>query len=323
MASTIADLPAELIEAVLVMAAASGNPNSIAALSQTNKLFYRLIYCCPDQHLWREIFLTTFDDPRPALNHMNTMSGGHPNLELNWTQEYIDRISAASSQSEVLRIPASLSAVKALLSVIATSLPFPSSLPLSLTVLTEFPVSRPAIPQTHSAVPALYPLPPCPAVSTSAPPDSAFTSDEDDDMPPLPITRPRYLVACLRHAIPQTRTPAGHDDDDDDDGDEDEDEEEPSELDLMIFGNRLPAPDLSPPIEPYELIPDYVWLASARIVVEANLREVSKQSPYPAAFSMGDICRGSPGPREGSETGKSNHDEVEGWDWAGVSGIWK
>lgn len=165
MASTIADLPAELIEAVLVMAAASGNPNSIAALSQTSKLFYRLIYCCPDQHLWREIFLTTFDDPRPALNHMSTMSGGHPNLELNWTQEYIDRISAAryirrpvqtmapvSSQSEVLRIPASLSVVKALLSVITTSLPFPSSLPLSLTVLTELPVSNAHF-ATQSSIP--------------------------------------------------------------------------------------------------------------------------------------------------------------------------
>lgn len=470
MASTIADLPAELIEAVLVMAAASGNPNSIAALSQTSKLFYRLIYCCPDQHLWREIFLTTFDDPRPALNHMSTMSGGHPNLELNWTQEYIDRISAAryirrpvqtmapvSSQSEVLRIPASLSVVKALLSVITTSLPFPSSLPLSLTVLTELPVSNahfapminsPPFPPLLLLLTANYSamlggsvnvtwlqdlleigLPPeltrtlmatlsfdvqghapyqptltstshldgsevdqpfhklicCtgfipitarPAVSTSAPPDSASTSDEDEDMPPLPITRPRsplytpeeqsadarklarrrvydmrYLgPARMRGPFQPVHRDAEsnqleievEDEDDGDDDDEEDDEEEPNELDLMIFGNRLPAPDLSPPIEPYELIPDYVWLASARIVVEANLRDVFKQSPYPAAFSMGDILPymrkmqtmcigGSPGywdawanrPKEASKTGKSNQDEVEGWDWAGVSGIWK
>jgi hypothetical protein len=129
-------------------------------------------------------------------------------------------------------------------------------------------------------------------------------------------------------------------DDDDDDGEE---EEEPNEIERLIFVVRPPIPDLRPPIEPYELIPDYVWLASARIVVEANLREVFTQSPYPTAFSMGDILPymrkmqtmcigGSPGywdawanrpSRKGSESGKSEQDQDEGWDWAGVSGIWK
>lgn len=135
-----------------------------------------------------------------------------------------------------------------------------------------------------------------------------------------------------------------HDEEDEDEEDEDEEDD----LGLMHLGlmNGRRVPDLSPPINPYELVPDYVWLASARIVVEANLREMFRQSPYrTAAFSTGDILPymrkmhtvcigGSPGywnawenrPREGEGSegsGKSKQGEVEGWDWAGVSGIWK
>lgn len=362
--------------------------------------------------------------------------------------------------------------MKALLSVITTSLPFPSSPPISLTILTDFPepnthfapmINSPPFPpllllltanysamlgsvnvtwlqdlleigfppeltrtlmaklsfdvQGHAPyqptltsaslwdgsevgqlfhklicctgfIPITAPAPeltdtsaPGAAVSMSAPPDSASTSDEDEDMPPLPITRPRSSsytpeeqsadartlarrrVYDMRYLGPArmwgpfqpvqrdaTDSPESNqleildedENEDDDDDDDEEDDDEADDLDLMVFGNRHPIPDLSPPIEPYELIPDYVWLASARIVVEANLREVFKQSPYPTAFSTGDILPymrkmetmcigGSPGywdawanrPRKGSESEKSKQDEVEGWDWAGVSGIWK
>ncbi|KAJ8581250.1 hypothetical protein M405DRAFT_938371, partial [Rhizopogon salebrosus TDB-379] len=165
MAPTITDLPAELIEAVLILSAASDNPGSVAALSQTSKFFHDLIYMCPDQHLWREIFLTTFDDPRPALNHLSTISGGHPSFDahkFDWTREYVHRISAAtylrhlpptskdtaplkarpttrstSVLHEVLGIPSLLPALKALLSVVNTSTPFPSSPSISLTILTN------------------------------------------------------------------------------------------------------------------------------------------------------------------------------------------
>ncbi|KAG1856038.1 hypothetical protein DFJ58DRAFT_785133 [Suillus subalutaceus] len=484
MASTFADLPAELTEAVLVASAASGNPNSITALSQTCKFFYDLIYRCPDQHLWREIFLTTFDDPRPALNHLSTISGGHPSLEFNWTQEYINRIGAAryirrpvqttapvSSQSD---IPTSLSVVKALLSVITTSLPFPSSPPISLTFLTDSPESNsrfapminsppfppllllltanysallgsvnatwlqdlleigfppeltrtlmaklsfdvqghaPYQPTLSSAshwigsevgqlfhklicctgfIPIAAPAPELadtsipgawPVTSTSASPDSASALDENEDMPALPIicsrslytpegqsadarTLARRRVYDMRYLGPArmwgpfhpvrrdtTDSPQSNqldiiDEDENEDNDE-EDEDEEDDLGLMHLGlmNGRRVPDLSPPIKPYELVPDYVWLASARIVVEANLREMFRQSPFLTAFSTGDILPymrkmhtmcigGSPGywvawenrlrDEEGSEgSGKSKQGEVEGWDWAGVSGIWK
>ncbi|KAG2148968.1 hypothetical protein DEU56DRAFT_87385 [Suillus clintonianus] len=490
MASTIADLPAELIEAVLIVSAASENPNSIAALSQTSKFFHDLIYRCPDQHLWREIFLTTFDDPRPALNHLSTISGGHPSREFDWTQEYIDRISAARcirrpaqltapvcSQPEALGIPASLSVLKALLSVITTSMPFPSSPPISLTILTEFPESNsPYAPMFNSPPfppllllltadytgmlksvnvtwlqelleigfppeltrtllaklsfdvqghaphhPVLTPashwdgselgqlfhklicctgfIPisaPAPELADPSTPNSpgpadipvpgawpvASASDEDEDLPPLPITRPRPMlytaveqsadartlarrrVYDMRYigparmwgpyqhvqrdpnSSPESNQPESPDDDEDEtnEDDEDIDEDDLGLLNLgLMNGNRVP--DLSPPIQPYELVPDYVWLASARIVVEANLRDVFRLSPDPTAFSTGDILPymrkmhtmcigGSPGyweawanrpeKGEGSEkSGKSKQGEVEGWDWAGISGTWK
>src|SRR6267154_3706527 len=142
----LTDLPAELIETVLVV----GNSGSIAALSQTSKFFYELIYRCPDQHLWREIFLAIYDDPRPALNHLSIISGGHPDFDIHnfdWKHGYINRISAGSyirHSPPVLNgiapleaqttcptfSPRVVSFVKALLSAITTSTPTPSSLPV-------------------------------------------------------------------------------------------------------------------------------------------------------------------------------------------------
>lgn len=215
--------------------------------------------------------------------------------------------------------------------------------------------------------------------STSASPDSASAPDENEDMPALPITCPRFSLYTHDKQSADARTlarrrvydmrylgparmwgpfqPVRRDttdflksnqlDEDENEDNDDEDEDEEDDLGLMHLGlmNGRRVPDLSPPIKPYELVPDYVWLASARIVVEANLREEFRQSPYPSAFSTGDILPymrkmhtmcigGSPGywdawanrPRqgEGSEgSTKSKQGEVEGWDWAGVSGIWK
>jgi len=71
----------------------------ITAFSQTSRFFYDLIYGCPDQYLWREIFLTTFDDPRPALNYLSTISHGHPRFDIcnfDWTWEYASHIYAAT-----------------------------------------------------------------------------------------------------------------------------------------------------------------------------------------------------------------------------------
>lgn len=68
MGSSIQSFPAELVELTLIFAAASGNPDAISALAQTCHAFRVLVYQSADQHLWREIFLTTFDDPRVIRN---------------------------------------------------------------------------------------------------------------------------------------------------------------------------------------------------------------------------------------------------------------
>jgi len=134
--------------------------------------------------------------------------------------------------------------------------------------------------------------------------------------------------------------------DDGDDGDSDEDDDEDNDNLRLIYGTNRKS-QMNPPIAPYELVPDYVWFASARIVVEANMREAFELSEDPNAFSMGDVLPllrkmhtmrlgGSPGywngwanrPENGGEGSRASekskqNDEVEGWDWAGVAGIWK
>ena len=57
-------LPAETIEAILIHTAIAGFPAAIAAFSQTCRAHHALVYKSADHHLWREIYLSTYDDPR-------------------------------------------------------------------------------------------------------------------------------------------------------------------------------------------------------------------------------------------------------------------
>ena len=56
-------LPSEILE-IVVVSCASEHPQSIAALALTCRRLRTLIYDTTDSHLWRNLFLTTFDDPR-------------------------------------------------------------------------------------------------------------------------------------------------------------------------------------------------------------------------------------------------------------------
>ena len=62
-------LPAELLENILICCSAHGHPSSTAALAQTCQQLRTLVYHAADRHLWRAVFLTTFDDPR-VLEHL-------------------------------------------------------------------------------------------------------------------------------------------------------------------------------------------------------------------------------------------------------------
>jgi len=56
-------IPVEIIEYILTLLAADGERHAIGALATARRLLYNMVYNLPDTHLWREIFLTTFDDP--------------------------------------------------------------------------------------------------------------------------------------------------------------------------------------------------------------------------------------------------------------------
>ena len=62
--TSFSSLPTEVIENIILCTAEEGFPHAIGALSQTCRAFHTLIYKAGDHHLWRAIFLSTFDDPR-------------------------------------------------------------------------------------------------------------------------------------------------------------------------------------------------------------------------------------------------------------------
>ena len=61
-------LPTELIEEIIIISAHLGDPRIVATLSQTCQLLRSLVYHQSHKHIWREMFLVIFDDPRPALD---------------------------------------------------------------------------------------------------------------------------------------------------------------------------------------------------------------------------------------------------------------
>lgn len=78
-------LPSEVAEAIVLWTAIEGFPTAIASLAQTCRSFRDLIYNPSDTHLWREVFLTTFDDPRDV--YFARVS------EFDWSYEFQERIS--------------------------------------------------------------------------------------------------------------------------------------------------------------------------------------------------------------------------------------
>ncbi|KAH9840610.1 uncharacterized protein C8Q71DRAFT_740270 [Rhodofomes roseus] len=88
MKTSISSLPTEVVEIILVIAAVDGFPSAIGALSQTCRAFHTLTYDAADHHLWRTIFLSTFDDPRRLKYYV---SGN-----FDWCDEFKERTWAAS-----------------------------------------------------------------------------------------------------------------------------------------------------------------------------------------------------------------------------------
>ncbi|CCM00206.1 uncharacterized protein FIBRA_02234 [Fibroporia radiculosa] len=79
-------LPDELTELILIFTARAGFPTAISAFAQTCHAFHTLVYHSPDQHLWREVFLTTFDDPRRSEEWKEREA------VFDWGQEFRNRV---------------------------------------------------------------------------------------------------------------------------------------------------------------------------------------------------------------------------------------
>lgn len=98
----VLSLPPELVEQALILSAAGGFPSAIACLAQTCRYFHQLIYRSTDNHLWREVFLTTFDDPRPLLGRLRAATAFAPTGDtitdieppFDWAGEFTSRIGA-------------------------------------------------------------------------------------------------------------------------------------------------------------------------------------------------------------------------------------
>ncbi|CDO77836.1 hypothetical protein BN946_scf184714.g11 [Trametes cinnabarina] len=183
---SVLTLPTEVVELILINAAAAGHPETIAAFSQTSRAHRDLVYGPSDQHLWREIFLTTFDDPRvtgggPGWFEGNAQKAGSPkDPSFNWGEEYRKRIWAAryirrqtNPQTGIVGVwnsdlshfvpeyettERNTRALDALISVIDTAAPCPATIVFSFIPPCDGPASAGSI-SAASAYPTFPPLP--------------------------------------------------------------------------------------------------------------------------------------------------------------------
>lgn len=66
--ASLSSLPLELIEEIIIISTLLGDTSAPSTLAQTCRLFRSHVYHQQHRHLWREMFLILFDDPRPACN---------------------------------------------------------------------------------------------------------------------------------------------------------------------------------------------------------------------------------------------------------------
>ncbi|KAK0469311.1 uncharacterized protein EV420DRAFT_1633727 [Desarmillaria tabescens] len=101
--TTILSLPAELLESIIVSSSHLDGPSAIVSLSKAKSTFYELIYKSPDSHLWREVFLSQFDDPRKLGSLLGV------DASVDWEGEYKQRIKAKNHIKAHLDDPLSVS----------------------------------------------------------------------------------------------------------------------------------------------------------------------------------------------------------------------
>ncbi|KAH9946734.1 hypothetical protein B0H21DRAFT_387623 [Amylocystis lapponica] len=198
---TILTLPAEITELVLIFTAAGGFPTAISAFSQTCRVFRSLVYTTTDHHLWREVFLTTFDDPRhpggqtsaEALAAKDVQEKADADKPFDWGTEFRCRvwtanyIRASTDGTSHPSAPTARSAACArdtlaldsLLSVVHSARPCPPTIVFSFL---------------------------SPAHTTPRPGSDAASNPTYPIFPPQPHT----LLSALRRPTPSASTPIGY-----------------------------------------------------------------------------------------------------------------
>lgn len=78
-------IPLEVTEHALTFL----HPRDVASFSQTCQSAHTVVYCSPDQYLWRELFLSYFDDPRRSQGQIDDCS-----ISYNWRHEVQRRVQA-------------------------------------------------------------------------------------------------------------------------------------------------------------------------------------------------------------------------------------
>ncbi|KAH9840524.1 uncharacterized protein C8Q71DRAFT_721069 [Rhodofomes roseus] len=155
-------LPPELTEHVLILTARAGFPTAIAALAQTCRALTALVYHSPDHHLWREVFLATFDDPRRSPRWVpareRTWDWGAAFRARIWAANFFKPGPSPSASSTSLssagsddddEIERCTRALETLIDVAHTALPYPPSISFlptpqpSFTAVNTIPGSAP------------------------------------------------------------------------------------------------------------------------------------------------------------------------------------
>lgn len=80
--ASLRSLPPELIEEIIIISTLLGDVRAPSRLAQTCRAFRTLIYHQVHKHLWREMFLILFDDPRPA-HEVRAHGRGPQRVQLN------------------------------------------------------------------------------------------------------------------------------------------------------------------------------------------------------------------------------------------------
>ncbi|KAI0641699.1 hypothetical protein C8Q79DRAFT_919143 [Trametes meyenii] len=196
----LSTLPTEVIELILISTAAGGFPEAIATFSQTCRALRDLVYGPSDQHLWREIFLTTFDDPRVSgggsgwqvqEEHRQT-NPPTKDLTFDWGKEFCTRIWAASyirrrveppphghfvyESSDLEELQLNSQAFDALISVISTALPCPPTVVISF--LSHISTTDNSILTLGTNYPTFPPLPQVKGGSRDIQPDGPLSKSE-------------------------------------------------------------------------------------------------------------------------------------------------